>query len=492
MNMFMLFPSTPRAGGSRVPSAPRGRGKRSHLRLRSGRRAVGADVTTAARPQDDALAATLDALLARTVTRRKHVRHGLLGVLRTDGASGWQGAHGTLDESGAPAHTGARYPVASVTKLFTAVTVLRLVEQGRLTLRDRLVDILPAHVTGGLHVLDGVDRTAEITVEHLLGHTSGLPDYYEEAPSGQRSAQDRLLAGEDAPMPFEEVLRVVRDELTPHFAPQPLDAAKSKARYTDTSYQLLGAVIESVTGNATTGQPVKRMSPSAPLSARAATGSRAPRRPLAVVGHRHRAERAVLLRHAGRTSTGPRSCRARCRRTGRPRTCVLHRVVEAHAHVVAVRRVVEAHRGQPVERVLGLRLPVGALLAPRCGRAWSDRAVLVEDEAALQVPVEPGEAVVVDDELGEPVAGQATRRRCRSSRCGSSRGRSRGRRRGRAPCASRTSAARGRRVLLESTTPPPHNAAPDDAKYLARSRAKALGLRRARSMRGLDATSTAN
>jgi D-alanyl-D-alanine carboxypeptidase len=207
-------------------------------------------VTTAARPQDDALAATLDALLARTVTRRKHVRHGLLGVLRTDGASGWQGAHGTLDESGAPAHTGARYPVASVTKLFTAVTVLRLVEQGRLTLRDRLVDILPAHVTGGLHVLDGVDRTAEITVEHLLGHTSGLPDYYEEAPSGQRSAQDRLLAGEDAPMPFEEVLRVVRDELTPHFAPQPLDAAKSKARYTDTSYQLLGAVIESVTGNA--------------------------------------------------------------------------------------------------------------------------------------------------------------------------------------------------------------------------------------------------
>jgi D-alanyl-D-alanine carboxypeptidase len=199
------------------------------------------------RPPDEALAAKLDALLARIVERRRHVRHGLLAIQHIDGSWGWQGAHGTLDTSGSPATSGARYPVASVTKLFTAVVTLRLVEQDRVALRDRVVELLPADVTRGLHVLDGVDRTSEITLEHLLGHTSGLPDYYEEAPPGQRSAQDRLLAGEDAPMPFDEVLRIVRDELTPHFAPQSLDGAKSKARYTDTNYQLLGAVIESVT-----------------------------------------------------------------------------------------------------------------------------------------------------------------------------------------------------------------------------------------------------
>lgn len=203
-----------------------------------------------ARSQNEALAARLDALLARTVERRKHVRHGLLAVMRVDGSWGWEGAHGTLDESGSPATTDARYPVASVTKLFTAVSVLRLVEQDEVALHDRIVDILPDNVTGGLHVLDGVDHMTEITVEHLLGHTSGLPDYYEEAPPGQRSAQDRLLAGEDAPMPFDEVLRVVRDDLKPHFVPQPLNVAKSKARYADTNYQLLGAVIESVTGKA--------------------------------------------------------------------------------------------------------------------------------------------------------------------------------------------------------------------------------------------------
>lgn len=196
----------------------------------------------------DRLDGRLTRLLGRAVERRRHVRHGLLAVARVDGAWVWQGGHGIADEQGTPITTAARYPIASVTKLFTAAVALRLTEQGLLTLTDRLVDLLPPEVTHGLHVREGVDRTDEVTVEHLLGHTSGLADYYEEAPSGGRSAQARLLAGEDAPVPFEEVVRLVRDELTPHFAPQPLDAPRPRARYADTNYQLLGAAIEQVTG----------------------------------------------------------------------------------------------------------------------------------------------------------------------------------------------------------------------------------------------------
>jgi CubicO group peptidase (beta-lactamase class C family) len=48
-------------------------------------------------------------------------------------------------------------------------------------------------------------------------------------------------------MPFGEVLHVVREDLKPHFPPQDLDAPRVKARYTDTGYQLLGAIIERVT-----------------------------------------------------------------------------------------------------------------------------------------------------------------------------------------------------------------------------------------------------
>jgi D-alanyl-D-alanine carboxypeptidase len=197
---------------------------------------------------DDDLGRRLDALLQRAVDRQKHVRHGLLAVARTDGTWRWEGAHGVADPDGTPVTTASRYPIASVTKLYTTVVVLRLVEQGRLRLEDRLTDLLPAEVTAGLHVMDGVDRTGEITVEHLLGHTSGLPDYYEDAPGGGPSIQARLLAGEDVPVPFDEVVRMVREDLTPHFPPQPVDAPKRKAHYADTNFQLLGAIVEQVTG----------------------------------------------------------------------------------------------------------------------------------------------------------------------------------------------------------------------------------------------------
>lgn len=199
---------------------------------------------------DDTLGARLDKLLARTVDRRRTVRHGLLALADVNGSWIWRGGHGVADASGTPIGVDMRYPIASVTKLYTAAVVMRTVEQGRVALDDRIADLLPGDVTRGLHVLDGVDRTGEITLEHLLSHTSGLPDYYEEAPRGGRSPQQRLLAGEDVPVPFEEVLRLVREDLTPHFPPQPLEASKRRATYADTNYQLLGAVIEQVTGQA--------------------------------------------------------------------------------------------------------------------------------------------------------------------------------------------------------------------------------------------------
>jgi D-alanyl-D-alanine carboxypeptidase len=196
----------------------------------------------------DGLGSQLDRLLTRAVDRRRQVRHGLLAVADAGGSWSWRGAHGVADPDGTPVRVDARYPIASVTKLYTTVVVMRLVEQGSLSLNDRPVELLPASLTDRLHVLDGVDHTAAITVEHLLSHTSGLPDYYEDAPAGARSAQARLLAGEDAPVPFDEVIRLVRDELTPHFPPQPLGAAKRRARYADTNFQLLGAIAEALTG----------------------------------------------------------------------------------------------------------------------------------------------------------------------------------------------------------------------------------------------------
>lgn len=60
-----------------------------------------------------------------------------------------------------------RFAIASITKLFTAIAVLQLVDEGRLELDDTLSELLPElAVPGG----------GRITVHHLLLHISGLPD----------------------------------------------------------------------------------------------------------------------------------------------------------------------------------------------------------------------------------------------------------------------------------------------------------------------------
>ncbi|MFN0249625.1 MAG: serine hydrolase domain-containing protein [Kofleriaceae bacterium] len=137
----------------------------------------------------------LDSLLRKAVDRGRHVRHGLAGVAAADGSWSWMRGVGTLDPDGTTATAEARYPIASVTKLFTAVVTMKLDEAGKLRLDDRMAEVLPREVTASLHVMNGIDRTGEITVEHLLSHTSGLADYYEGAPKGETSSGPAACRG---------------------------------------------------------------------------------------------------------------------------------------------------------------------------------------------------------------------------------------------------------------------------------------------------------
>jgi D-alanyl-D-alanine carboxypeptidase len=105
----------------------------------------------------------------------------------------------------------------------------------------------PPSITVGLHVLHGVDHTPRITLHHLLSHTSGLPDHFDR-PRGGRSLYRQLAAGEDRRWSFEDLVRAVRDDHTPHFVPQDLAARRAKARYSDTGFQLLIATLERATG----------------------------------------------------------------------------------------------------------------------------------------------------------------------------------------------------------------------------------------------------
>lgn len=179
----------------------------------------------------------------------KQVKHALASVESMDGSFKWARAAGTSEPGDAAITVETPFWIASVTKLYTAAAVFRLYEQGRLTLEDALADHLPPGLIEGLHrTKDGTDHTNLITIRHLLGHSSGLPDYIEIKPEGQKSLFDRVLEKGDMSWSIEEIVEIVRDVKKPLFPPQPLDAAGIKVRYSDTNYQLLIAIIEKVTG----------------------------------------------------------------------------------------------------------------------------------------------------------------------------------------------------------------------------------------------------
>ncbi|HVO13376.1 MAG TPA: serine hydrolase [Vicinamibacteria bacterium] len=88
-------------------------------------------------------------------------------VVLRDGKVGFSKAYGLASLETAEANTTrTRFRLASVSKSFTALLVLQLVEQGRLGLDDTLERYVPGFVGG--------DR---IRIRHLLSHTAGMPDF---------------------------------------------------------------------------------------------------------------------------------------------------------------------------------------------------------------------------------------------------------------------------------------------------------------------------
>ncbi len=192
-----------------------------------------------------AAATLLDGIVTELVDR-KAVRHAVLAVESADQTLRLTSAAGQARPDGSPMLPETPFHYASVTKLYTAVVVMQLCEQERVGLDVPITTYLPPEVTQGLHRLRGVDHSGEITVRHLLSHTSGVPDYFLDTPEGETSFSDLLVQG-DVAYDLDDVVARVR-RLTPYFPPQDPDATRRRARYSDTNFQLLGAIVASVTG----------------------------------------------------------------------------------------------------------------------------------------------------------------------------------------------------------------------------------------------------
>jgi CubicO group peptidase (beta-lactamase class C family) len=84
----------------------------------------------------------------------------------------------TIVFSGVPPQTTPRYGIGSITKTFTAAAIQRLEQHGKLRLEDRLSRFVPDFPKGD-----------SITIEQLLTHTAGIPDYYTDAEYPKNRAQ---------------------------------------------------------------------------------------------------------------------------------------------------------------------------------------------------------------------------------------------------------------------------------------------------------------
>lgn len=173
--------------------------------------------------------------------RRLEAEDGLSGILRVsrDGEVLLESCHGLADRAGGiPVHPGTRFATASLSKMFTAVGVLDAAGRGEVGVHDRVVDVLPPE-------LRPRTLSADVTVHHLLSHTSGIADYFEE---------DEDLPGyrEDYGDIWDRIPNYrVRDyaALLPLFADlPPVCPPGTTYHYSNAGYVLLGILLAHVSG----------------------------------------------------------------------------------------------------------------------------------------------------------------------------------------------------------------------------------------------------
>lgn len=133
------------------------------------------------------------------------------------------GGYGIAEvEHDVPANVDTMFRIGSVTKQFTSAAVMRLVERGDLELDQLITEYLPDFPTQG----------HEVTVLHLLTHTSGIKSY-----TGLGREWQRVVSLE---LDHQELLALFQDE--------PFDFAPGERfLYNNSGYYLLGMILEDVT-----------------------------------------------------------------------------------------------------------------------------------------------------------------------------------------------------------------------------------------------------
>ncbi|UCE41445.1 MAG: serine hydrolase [Candidatus Aminicenantes bacterium] len=123
-----------------------------------------------------------------------------------------------------PNEPNTKFRLGSITKQFTSMLILQLVEKGKLDLQGKLSDYLPYYRK---------DTGSQVTIHHLLTHSSGIPSYTSIPNFFEEISRD--------PYSVEEF---VKKYCSGDFQFEP----GSRFLYNNSGYFLLGAIIEEITG----------------------------------------------------------------------------------------------------------------------------------------------------------------------------------------------------------------------------------------------------
>lgn len=162
-----------------------------------------------------------------SLVKAKNIKGASAAVL-VPGQGIWTGVSG-ISTYGEPITPDMRFGIASNTKLFTAVLLLKLQEQGVLSLDDQLDKWLPSY--------PNIDSSA--TIRQVLSHQAGFYDIIEDNPGWSNT----MLANPTHLWTREEILSKTG---APAFAPG------QGWKYSSTGYILLSLVIEAATGKSYT------------------------------------------------------------------------------------------------------------------------------------------------------------------------------------------------------------------------------------------------
>ncbi|MBO4360527.1 MAG: beta-lactamase family protein [Eubacteriaceae bacterium] len=164
------------------------------------------------------------------LARQSHEKGGFNGawLYAENGQTVSKGALGWRDpDNSIPLTEDSIFQLASVSKQFTASAVMLLVRQGKLSLEDRITKFFAE-----------LSSYQDVTVRHLLTHTGGVPDYFDDEDWFIRIwRQEKRVPGND------EIPRFLSEtKLKPSFAPG------EKLEYSNTGYNLLALAVERLSG----------------------------------------------------------------------------------------------------------------------------------------------------------------------------------------------------------------------------------------------------